>query len=79
MYVAEGCPFCQMLLLDLQRRRVPHQIVNLTQQPERIGELGRWTFERAVPVVVDHERCTVGFAGGRTELASLGLSEGGSL
>lgn len=73
VYVADGCPYSQLLLADLQRRRVPCVVINLTQEPERVVELTRWTFQRAVPVVVDHERCTVGFAGGHTELASLNL------
>lgn len=73
VYVAEGCLYSQLLLADLQRRRVPCVVINLTQEPERVAELAKWTFHRAVPVVVDHERCTVGFAGGCTELAFLNL------
>ncbi|MEW5878016.1 MAG: glutaredoxin domain-containing protein [Acidobacteriota bacterium] len=73
VYVADGCPFCELLLADLQKRRVSFVAVNLSREPERIGELARWTFERAVPVVVDHERCSVGFRGQSTELAALGL------
>jgi glutaredoxin len=73
VYVAEGCPHCQRLVADLLRRHVAFTLVNLSENPERIGELARYTFQRAVPVVVDHERCTVGFAGGSTPLADLGL------
>ncbi len=73
VYVADGCPFCELLLADLKRRRVAFAVVNLSREPERIGELARWTFQRAVPVVVDHERCSVGFHGQSTELAALGL------
>jgi len=73
VYVAEGCPYCERLLLDLRRRNVSFNLVNLSENPERVGELARYTFQRAVPVVVDHERCTVGFAGGSTLLSDLGL------
>lgn len=73
MYVADGCPYCELLLGDLKRRHVAFALVNLSREPQRVEELARWTFERAVPVVVDHERCTVGFRGGRTPLAVLGL------
>ncbi len=73
VYVAEGCPHCQRLLADLRRRRVSFDLVNLTANPERMGELATLTFQPAVPVVVDHERYTVGFAGGFTLLADLGL------
>lgn len=73
VYVADGCPHCQRLLADLRRRRVSFVLVNLTANPERIGELIALTFQPAVPVVVDHERSTVGFAGGFSLLADLGL------
>ncbi|MGC8916679.1 MAG: glutaredoxin domain-containing protein [Thermoanaerobaculum sp.] len=73
VYVADGCPHCQLLIADLLRRRVAFALVNLTQEPERVAELARWTFQRAVPVVVDHERASVGFRGGCTELKALGL------
>lgn len=73
VYVADGCPFCQLLLADLQRRHVAFTLVNLSQTPERVRELASLTFSLAVPAVVDHERCTVGFAGGSTSLRQLGL------
>jgi glutaredoxin len=71
VYVADGCPHCAALLADLTRRRVPATVVNLSREPARVEELALLTWERRVPVVVDHERCSVGFAGGSTPLAEL--------
>lgn len=68
VYVAEGCPHCRALLADLQRRRVAHVVVNLTFQPARLVEVTRLTWQRRVPVVVDHERVSVGFCGGSSEV-----------
>jgi glutaredoxin len=73
VYVADGCPHCTALLEDLRRRRVGFVVVNLTVEPGRIAELAALTWERRLPVLVDHERCSVGFAGGSTPFADLGI------
>ncbi|HUK13585.1 MAG TPA: glutaredoxin family protein [Thermoanaerobaculaceae bacterium] len=74
VYVASGCPHCGRLLEDLARRRVRFEVVNLTEEPHRLAELAALTRERRLPVVVDHERCSVGFDGGSTPFAELGLA-----
>jgi glutaredoxin len=74
VYVADGCPHCARLLEDLRRRRVAHASVNLSQQPERAREVMELTWDRRLPVVVDHERFTIGFAGGASTFAELGLA-----
>jgi hypothetical protein len=48
-------------------------VVDLSVEPERIAELAALTWERRLPVLVDHERCSVGFAGASTSFAELGL------
>ena len=73
VFVADGCVHCRRLLDDLSRRGVRHVAVNLSREPGRVRELEQLTRERRVPVVVDHERCSVGFAGGSTSLDELGL------
>ena len=74
VYVADGCRHCTALLEDLRQRRVRFVLVNLTVEPERIAELAALTWERRLPVLVDHERCSVGFAGASTSFADLGLA-----
>jgi glutaredoxin len=74
VYVADGCPHCERLLADLRRRRVPFEEVNLSREPSRLKELLALTWERRLPAVVDHERCSVGFAGGSSSLDELGVS-----
>lgn len=74
VYVADGCRHCKALLEDLGRRRVGFVVVNLTAEPGRIAELAAVTWERRLPVLVDHERCSVGFEGESTALADLGLA-----
>lgn len=74
VYVADGCPHCTELLADLARRRVVFEVVNLTQEPARLAALAELTWERRLPVTVDHERRSVGFAGRSSSWAALGLS-----
>jgi len=74
VYVADGCPHCARLLSDLRRRCVPFEEVNLSREPARLTELVALTWERRLPAVVDHERCSIGFAGCSSSLAEVGLS-----
>ena len=73
VYVADGCPHSAALLEDLRRRRVAFTAVNLTVEPGRIAELVTLTWERRLPVLVDHERCSFGFNGGSTPFAEVGI------
>ena len=73
VYVADGCPGSAALLEDLRRRHVAFNIVNLTVEPGRIAELVALTWERRLPVLVDHERCSVGFGGQSTAFSDLGM------
>jgi glutaredoxin len=73
VYVADGCPHCRRLLEDLERRRVPIECVNLSREPDRLVEVAKLTLERRLPIVVDHERCSIGFAGKSSTFAALGL------
>lgn len=73
VFVAAGCPHCRALLEDLRRRRVAHVVVDLSREPQRVAELAALTWERRVPAVIDHERCSIGFAGASTALEDLGI------
>jgi glutaredoxin len=73
VYVADGCPHCLALLADLADRRVAHRVVNLSNDPERLAEVLSVTWERSLPVTIDHERCSVGFRGRSSSFAELGL------
>jgi glutaredoxin len=73
VYVADGCFHSATLLEDLRRRHVAFTVVNLTVEPGRIAELVSLTWERRLPVIVDHERCSVGFGGQSTAFSDLGI------
>jgi hypothetical protein len=48
-------------------------VVDVAADPARAAELEALTWDRRVPVVVDHERFTVGFGGGSSTLEELGI------
>ena len=73
VYTADGCPHCSALVADLETRRVRFLEVNLSREPERLPELGQLSWEHRLPVVVDHERVSIGFRGGSSTFAEVGL------
>jgi len=73
VYTADGCPHSAALVRDLEARKVRFLEVNLTREPERLAELQRWSWEHRLPVVVDHERVSIGFRGGSSTFDEVGL------
>lgn len=74
VFVAPGCPHCAALLADFEHRCVRVEIVDLGAAPDRLPELLALTWQRRLPVIVDHERCSVGFCGHSTALEDLGVA-----
>jgi glutaredoxin len=72
VFVADSCPHCAALVADLERRHVSFTCVDVGREPDRAAELARYTRERRVPVVIDHEIVSVGFRGRSSDLARLG-------
>ncbi len=73
VYVADGCPHCEALVSDFRRRGVVFTEVNLSREPERMEGLRALSWEHRLPVVADHERVSIGFRGGSSTYAELGL------
>ena len=75
VYVGDGGRHSTALLADLERRRIPFVCVNLSIEPRRAAELASVTRERRLPAVVDHERCSIGFAGASSTFDELGIDQ----
>ncbi|MGD8439443.1 MAG: glutaredoxin domain-containing protein [Holophagae bacterium] len=73
VFTADGCPHCRAALADLDRRHVRHRQINLTREPDQIERLRTLCSDPRLPVFLDHERVSVGFRGGSSSLASLGV------
>jgi glutaredoxin len=73
VFTADGCPHCRAATDDLRARRVSFREVNLSLEADGLERLRSVCWEHRLPVFVDHERVSVGFRGGSSSLAELGL------
>lgn len=73
VFTADGCPHCRAALDDLKARNVRFSEINLSRTPEEMDRLRALCWEHRLPVIADHERVSVGFRGGSSSFAELGL------
>jgi glutaredoxin len=73
VFTADGCPHCEALLDDFRQRGVVFREINLSRHPEEMARLRSFSWEHRLPVVVDHERVSIGFRGGSSSYADVGL------
>jgi glutaredoxin len=73
VFTADGCPHCASLVEDFRSRGVRFREINLSREPHEMDSLRRLSWEHRLPVVVDHERVSIGFRGGSSSYAELGL------
>ncbi len=73
VFTVNGCAACVALVDDFRRRGVDFEEINLSQSPERLEELRAASWEHRLPVVVDHERVSIGFSGRSSTFTDLGL------
>ncbi len=52
---------------------VVYREVNLSREPDEMARLRDLSWEHRLPVVADHERVSIGFHGGSSTFAELGL------
>lgn len=72
-FVHPECPVSRALLEDFERRHVRHTVVDVSRGDEAMDRLREWSWERRLPVIVDHERVSIGFRGDSTSFDRLGL------
>ena len=63
IYIREGCPFCKALKKDLDKRGVKYKEIDVIKNPEFQEELFKLAKRKAVPVMVEDGKVTVGFGG----------------
>ncbi|HSL17940.1 MAG TPA: glutaredoxin family protein [Methylomirabilota bacterium] len=73
VFTADGCPHCEAAVADFRARGVRFREVNLSREPDEMRNLRTVCWEHRLPVIVDHERVSVGFQGGSSTFAELGL------
>jgi len=73
VFTADGCPHCRAVVDDLIARNVRFREINLNHEPDELQRLETLAGARRLPVIVDHERVTVGFRGRSSSFDELGL------
>jgi glutaredoxin len=73
VYTADGCPHCEALRLDFERRGVEYREINLSREPSQIERVRELSWEDRLPLVADHERVSIGFNGQSSTFVELGL------
>ncbi len=73
VFTAHGCPHCRAVIEDFNARKVRFREISLSREPEAMEQLRSLCREHRLPVVADHERVSIGFRGGSSTFAELGL------
>jgi glutaredoxin len=73
VFTADGCPHCRAVVGDFSARNVRFREINLSRQPEEMDRLRSLCWEHRLPVIVDHERVSIGFRGGSSSFGEVGL------
>jgi glutaredoxin len=63
IYIREGCPFCKALKEDLDKKGVKYKEIDVIKNPEFQEELLKLAKRKAVPVMMEDGKVTVGFGG----------------
>ena len=58
---------------DLTTRNVRFREINLSREPDQMDRLKALCWEHRLPVIADHERVSIGFRGGSSTFAELGI------
>lgn len=60
-----SCPYTQAARDDYASRRVPFEYINVKKDPAELARMLKFSAgRREVPVIVDGDQITIGFAGG---------------
>ncbi len=73
VFTAPGCPHCEAVCRDFRARNVHFREVDVSASEDAMDELRGWCWEHRLPVVVDHERVSIGFRGRSSTFDELGL------
>jgi len=73
IFTADGCPHCRAAVEDFEARGVRYREINLSREPGEMERLRSLCWEHRLPVIADHERVSIGFRGGASTFAELGL------
>jgi arsenate reductase-like glutaredoxin family protein len=68
------CPHSRALLADFRARGVVFRAIDLVDEPHEMERLRTWCWVHRLPVVVDHERVSIGYLGKSSTFEELDLT-----
>lgn len=63
IYTKPGCPFSKAAKQDLRKRGVEYEEIDISENPQAEEQVLKLAGKKAVPVIVEGEKVTVGFNG----------------
>ena len=75
VFVHPRCPHSRALIEDFRARGVVFREIDLATEPEEMAQLRSVCWEHRLPVVLDHERVSIGYQGRSSAFAELGLAD----
>jgi len=72
VFVHPECPHCRALVEDLRKRGVHFHEIRVSEN-EGLRRLEEFCWERRLPVILDHERLSIGFRGASSSFEELGI------
>lgn len=72
VFVHPQCPYSKALLEDFRARGVSFARIDVSQE-EGLRQLQSVCWEQRLPIVLDHERLSVGFQGRSSTFRELGI------
>lgn len=63
IYTKTGCPHCTAAKMELSKKGIKFEEINVSQNPGKIAEMMRLSGGRKVPVVINEGKVTVGHNG----------------
>ncbi len=65
LYVKDGCPYCAKMIKELQEKGLDYEEKNVSHDAEALREAKEEYKADKVPVLVQGEKVTIGYGGGR--------------
>ena len=64
LYTKTGCPYCAAAIQHYTDSKIPFEEINVSERPEMKDAVLKLTNgQRAVPVIVENGKVTIGFGG----------------
>ncbi len=72
VFIHPRCPHSRALVEDFRRRGISFVEIDISEE-EGLQQLKEASWERKLPIILDHERLSIGFKGSFSTFSELGI------